>query len=140
MAQLAAQFLRFAKPNLAFIASSVVFGVAAEACMSVPAPTSRFPHAISTNNQLVLALSALEEVLPNPKLMTELVRQCEALCSLEFNKYAGAHYLATSIVDQIQKELATFRVIPWLSDDLQELEDAVMESVRAVQTNISVNF
>ena len=140
MADLAAQLIRFAKPNLAFILSSVALGAAAEACMAAPLPKSRFPQATSTNNQLVLALSALEDVLPEPRIMTELVRRCEMLCQLEFNNYGGAHYLATNMVNQIQTELASFRVIPWLTDELPELEKAVMEAVQAVQTNITVNF
>jgi hypothetical protein len=140
MSGLAAQLIRFAKPNLAFILSSVALGAAAEACTRVPLPKSRFPHAISTNNQLVLALSALEDVLPDARIMTALVRRCEMLCQLEFNTYGGAQYLATSMVGQIQTEVEAFRTIPWLSDDLPELEHDVMEAVRAVQTNISVNF
>jgi hypothetical protein len=44
------------------------------------------------------------------------------------------------MVGQIQTEVEAFRTIPWLSDDLPELEHDVMEAVRAVQTNISVNF
>jgi hypothetical protein len=140
MSELLSQLVRFAKPNLAFILTSVALGAAAEACTTVPLPKSRFPKAIATNNQLVLALSALEDVLPTPRIMTELVKRCEMLCQLEFSNYGGSHYLATSMVDQIQSELASFRVIPWLTDELPELEKAVMDAVQAVQTNITVNF
>ena len=135
-----AQLFQFARPNAMLLASSVVVGAVVDKCFSLPGPMSRFPPGISSNLQLVSALTALEEVLPDARLMTKLVKMCESLCRLEFDSYSGAQYLATQIVSQIKQEIVSYRVIPWLAEDLPELEDAVMEAVKAVQTNISVNF
>lgn len=135
-----AKLFQFARPNAMLLASSMVVGAVVDKCFSLNGPVSRFPPGISANLQLVSALTALEEVLPNPLLMTNLVKLCESLCRLEFDSYGGAQYLATQIVGQIKQELLTYRVIPWLTEDLPELEDGVMDAVQAVQTNISVNF
>jgi hypothetical protein len=134
------QLLQFVRPNAMLLASSMVVGAVIDKCFSMPGPVSRFPPGISSNLQLVTALAALEEVLPDARLMTNLVKMCESLCRLEFDSYSGAQYLATQIVSQIKQEIVSYRVIPYLTEDLPELEDAVMDAVRAVQTNISVNF
>jgi hypothetical protein len=134
------QLLQFVRPNAMLLASSMAVGAVIDKCFSMPGPVSRFPPGISSNLQLVTALAALEEVLPDARLMTNLVKMCESLCRLEFDSYSGAQYLATQIVSQIKQEIVSYRVIPYLTEDLPELEDAVMDAVRAVQTNISVNF
>lgn len=140
MQKVIGDMLGYAKNNLGFIVTSTVVGVAVGTLNSVEPPRSRFPPAISTNLQLVTALTALEEVLPEPRLMTKLVFNCERLCALEFNAYTGAQYLAVVLLNDIQRELHSFRVIPWLSEDLSELEDGVMTAVLAVQSNIGVEF
>jgi hypothetical protein len=101
---------------------------------------SRFPKSIATNIQLVTALTSLEDVLPNPLMMGPLVKLCEGLCCLEFQPYLGARYLATEMVRQIEIEVKKFRVIPWLTEDLAEIEAGVMDAVHVIQTNISANF
>lgn len=138
--QTSARLLSFAKHNLGFIVSSAVVGAAIGKLTSAKHPDSRFPPAISTNLQLVTALAALEEVLPNPLMMAKLVLHCERLCTLEFNAYSGAQYLAVVIVNDIQRELHSFRVIPWLTEDLSEIEDGVTQAVLAVQNNIDAEF
>jgi hypothetical protein len=138
--QKVASLFGHAKNNLGFIVTSTLVGAAIGSLTSAKPPCSRFPPAISTNLQLVTALSALEEVLPNPLLMTKLVLHCERLCTLEFNAYSGAQYLAVVVLNDIQHELHSFRVIPWLSEDLFELEEAVMQAVMNVQNNIGVEF
>lgn len=138
--QTSAQLLSFAKHNLGFIVSSTVVGAAIGQLTSAKPPDSRFPPAISTNLQLVTALTALEEVLPNPLMMAKLVLHCERLCALEFNAYTGAQYLAVVVMNDIQRELYSFRVIPWLTEDLSEIEDGIMQAVLAVQNNIDVEF
>lgn len=132
--------LGYAKNNLGFIVTSTIVGAALGTLTDAKPPCSRFPPAISTNLQLVTALSAMEEVLPDPRLMTKLVLHCERLCTLEFNAYSGAQYLAVVVLNDIQRELHSFRVIPWLSEDLFELEEAVMQAVLNVQNNIGVEF
>ena len=138
--QTPAKLLSFAKHNLGFILSSTVVGAAIGSLTSAKPPDSRFPPAISTNLQLVTALTALEEVLPNPLMMAKLVLLCERLCTLEFNAYTGAQYLAVVVMNDIQRELYSFRVIPWLTEDLSEIEDGILQAVLAVQNNIDVEF
>jgi len=138
--QTSAKLLSFAKHNLGFIVSSTVVGAAIGQLTSAKPPDSRFPPAISTNLQLVTALTALEEVLPDPLMMGKLVLQCERLCALEFNAYTGAQYLAVVVMNEIQRELYSFRVIPWLTEDLSEIEEGIMQAVLAVQNNIDVEF
>jgi hypothetical protein len=43
-------------------------------------------------------------------------------------------------MNDIQRELYSFRVIPWLTEDLSEIEDGIMQAVLAVQNNIDVEF
>lgn len=131
----------FAKPNAMLLATTMALGALVERSITASSSSeSRFPRAIASNIQLVTALTSLEDVLPNPLMMGPVVRLCESLCRLEFQPYMGARYLAIEMVRQIEAELIKFRVIPWLTEDLIDIEVAVMDAVRVVQTNISVNF
>lgn len=123
------------------LAASVGLGVVVEKIVTESSNSvCRYPDAIAANIQLMTALTALEDVLPNPRMMVKLVSLCEGLCRLEFNHYMGSHYLANDMVGQIKNELKTFRVIPWLTEDLIEIEAAVMEAVQVIKTNICINF
>ena len=131
----------YAKPNAMLLAASMGLGAVIEKVVTESSKSvCRYPDAIAANIQMMTALTALEDVLPNPRMMAKLVNLCEGLCRLEFNHYLGAQYLAHDMVSQIKSELKTFRVIPWLTEDLIEIEAGVVDAVQVIQTNICVNF
>jgi hypothetical protein len=131
----------YAKPNAMLLATTMAVGAMVEKGISASLKLEcRYPKAIASNLQLMTALTALEDVLPNPRLMANLVRLCEGLCQLEFKPYLGARYLALEMVSQIETEVKRFRVIPWLTEDLADIEAGIMEAVKIIETNISANF
>lgn len=130
-----ATFLNHVQSNLGLMVVGGVVGGAVTK-LNLTGPVSRFPAGIATNLELASALESLEDVLPNPLIMKQLIMLCETLCRLEFGNAIGTHYQAAELMHLIKQELGRFKIIPWLSEDMDAFETSIMQAVQCIQSNI----
>ena len=132
------RFMQFAMYNAPLATSLVVAGGLVGWATSLNNDSqSRFPNAIAYNGEVVSALEALEEVLPTPKLLHQVVCLVNQLCLLEHTPTFNSTYIAVELEGKIAAELTRLTRIPWLEEAIVEYNQRLITALSSVTTNIS---